>query len=124
PQGDMSLALIARSGWHAMGYRVGTFYVWVNKAYSQGEVRLASREAAEEPVIDFRMLSDERDMRRLREAFRFGAGLARSTPVSRVASMAFPANYSDRVRRFSSPGVRNQILMQVFASMLDILPAM
>jgi 5-(hydroxymethyl)furfural/furfural oxidase len=124
PQGDMSLALIARSGWHAMGYRVGTFYVWVNKAYSQGEVRLAGRGVAEEPVVDFRMLSDERDMQRLREAFRFVAGLARSKPVKRIASMAFPANYSDRVRRFSSPGVRNQILMQIFASMLDLLPAM
>ncbi len=124
PQGDMSLALIARSGWHAMGYRVGTFYVWVNKSFSQGEVRLAGPDAAQEPVVDFRMLSDERDMHRLREAFRFVAGLARSEPVSRVARMAFPANYSDRVRRFSSPGVRNQILMQIFASMLDILPAM
>ncbi len=68
PQGDMSLAIIARSGWHAMGRRIGTLYVWVNKAYSQGSVRLASTAVGEEPIIDFRMLSDDRDMVRLRQA--------------------------------------------------------
>ncbi|MCO5091668.1 GMC family oxidoreductase [Bosea sp. (in: a-proteobacteria)] len=122
PQGDMRLAVIARSGWHAMGRRIGTFYVWVDKAYSRGSVRLAG--AGAEPVVDFRMLSDERDMRRLREAFRFVAGLARSESVAKISSTAFPANYSDRVRRYSSPGLRNQVVMQLFASMLDALPAM
>lgn len=124
PQGDMSLAMIARSGWHAMGYRIGTLYVWVNKSYSKGSVRLAGSSAEAEPAVDFRMLSDDRDMQRLRQAFRFVAALAQSEAVSRISSAAFPANYSDRVRRYSTPGLRNQILMQVFASMLDALPAM
>lgn len=124
PQGDMSLAIIARSGWHAMGRRIGTLYVWVNKAYSQGNVSLASSDVDFEPNVDFRMLSDERDMTRLRAAFRFVAEIAQSQSVSTVSRAAFPANYSDRVRRFSSPGMRNQAVMQVFAAMLDALPAM
>lgn len=123
PDGDMSLAIIARSGWHAMGRRIGTLYVWVNKAYSTGSVELAPDIEAE-PIVDFRMLSDERDQSRLRDAFRFVSGLARSPEVARVASVAFPANYSDRVRRFSSPGTRNQVLMQVFSLVLDALPAL
>lgn len=124
PPGDMSLAIIARSGWHAMGRRIGTLYVWVNKAYSQGEVSLATASVDDEPLVDFRMLSDERDQRRLREAFRFVSALAQSDPVAEVSSTAFPANYSDRVRRVSSPGRRNQVLMQIFASMLDALPGL
>ncbi|WP_309085746.1 GMC family oxidoreductase N-terminal domain-containing protein [Chelativorans sp.] len=124
PEGDMSLAIIARSGWHAMGYRIGTLYVWVNKSYSQGSVRLSTGSADVEPVIDFRMLSDERDMRRLREAFRYVVSLAQSESVSRISSTAFPANYSDRVRRYSAPGLGNHVIMQIFASMLDALPAM
>ncbi|MBZ9921690.1 GMC family oxidoreductase N-terminal domain-containing protein [Mesorhizobium sp. BR1-1-7] len=124
PDGDMSLAIIARSGWHAMGYRIGTLYVWVNKSYSQGSVRLASGSVEAEPIVDFRMLSDDRDMQRLREAFRFVAALAQSETVSGISSIAFPANYSDRVRHFSVPGMRNQAVMQIFASMLDALPAM
>jgi 5-(hydroxymethyl)furfural/furfural oxidase len=107
-----------------MGYRIGTLYVWVNKAYSKGSVRLATVSPDAEPTVDFRMLSDDRDLRRLREAFRFVSGLSRSDAVAGISSTAFPANYSDRVRRFSSPGLRNQILMQIFASMLDALPPM
>ena len=123
-QGDMSLAIIARSGWHAMGRRIGTLYVWVNKSYSKGSVKLATSGLHNEPIVDFRMLSDERDMIRLRNAFRFVSELAQSEQVSRLSSVAFPANYSDRVRRFSSPGLRNQVVMQLFASILDILPTM
>ena len=107
-----------------MGRRIGTLYVWVNKAYSQGNVSLASSDPDFEPNVDFRMLSDERDMTRLRAAFRFVAEIAQSQSVSTVSRAAFPANYSDRVRRFSSPGMRNQAVMQVFATMLDALPAM
>ncbi len=124
PPGDMSLAIIARSGWHAMGRSIGTLYVWVNKAYSQGEVSLATAQVDDEPIVDFRMLSDERDQRRLREAFRFASALAQSDSVANVSSTAFPANYSDRVRRVSTPGRRNQVLMQIFASMLDVLPTL
>jgi 5-(hydroxymethyl)furfural/furfural oxidase len=124
PDGDMSLAIIARSGWHAMGRRIGTLYVWVNKAYSQGSVRLSSQRVGDEPVVDFRMLSDERDMLRLRQAFRFVSDIVQSNAVSQTATAAFPANYSDRVRRYSAPGLRNQAIMQAFASILDTLPAM
>jgi len=120
----MSLAIIARSGWHAMGRRIGTLYVWVNKAYSQGSVRLSSPRAGDEPVVDFRMLSDERDMLRLRQAFRFVSDIVQSSGVSKIATAAFPANYSDRVRRYSAPGLRNQAIMKAFASILDALPAM
>jgi 5-(hydroxymethyl)furfural/furfural oxidase len=124
PQGDMSLAIIARSGWHAMGRRIGTLYVWVNKAYSQGSVALASPDPDFEPNVDFKMLSDDRDRTRLHAAFRFVAEIAQSQSVANVSRAAFPANYSDRVRRYSSPGLRNQAVMQVFAMMLDALPAM
>lgn len=124
PQGDMSLAIIARSGWHAMGLRIGTLYVWTNKAYSQGSVRLASAGIDEEPIVDFKMLSDERDLRRLRDAFRFVTALAQSKSVASISNIAFPANYSDRVRRYSVPGLRNQAIMQIFGLVLDALPAM
>ena len=124
PAGDMSLAIIARSGWHAVGQRVGSLYVWVNKAYSQGSVRLSSADPLAEPVVDFRMLSDERDLLRLRKAFRFVAELAAAPELDAIRSTTFPTNYSDRVRRVSSPGRRNQLQMGAFALMLDGLPGL
>lgn len=122
PAGDMSLALIARSGWHEIGKRVGSLYFWVNKSYSQGSVTLQSADPDARPQIDFRMLSDPRDLERLRNAFRFVAELATSPDLDGVRTKVFPSNYSDRVRKVSSPGLSNAIKMAAFAHTLDALP--
>jgi 5-(hydroxymethyl)furfural/furfural oxidase len=34
PAGDMHGAILSRSGWHSVGYRLGTMFFWVNKSYS------------------------------------------------------------------------------------------
>ena len=123
PAGDMSMAIIARSGWHAMGHRVGSLYVWVNKPYSQGSVTLRGANPAEEPVVDFRMLSDRRDLVRLRNAFRFVADLAAAPELDAVRTTIFPTNYSERVRKVSRPGLINQMQMGLFAAVLDVMPS-
>lgn len=122
PSGDMTLALLARSGWHALGQRIGSFYLFVTKAYSKGRVTLASADPAVPPTVDFRMLSDWRDKKRLVEGFRFIAGIALDERLDAVRSKSFPANYSDRVRKVSAPGPRNALLMQAFSTMLDWMP--
>jgi 5-(hydroxymethyl)furfural/furfural oxidase len=124
PAGDMSLAVLARSGWHALGRRVGSLYFWVNKAYSQGSVTLRSADPNDEPLVDFRMLSDRRDLERLRAAFRFMAEVAMAPELDGMRTKIFPTNYSDRVRGVSRPGLRNAIQMQALASMLGALPAL
>ena len=124
PAGDMSLAILARSGWHALGRRVGSLYFWVNKAYSQGAVTLRSADPNDEPLVDFRMLSDRRDLERLRAAFRLMAEIAAAPELDGMRSKIFPTNYSDRVRGVSRPGVRNAIQMQALASILGALPAL
>ena len=123
PQGDMLLALIARSGWHAIGQRVGSLYLWVNKPYSTGSVALRSANPAVAPLVDFRLLSDPRDLRRLREGFRFIAELAADPELDPVRTKIFPTNYSDRVRKVSSPGLRNRMQMRALAAVLDGIPA-
>lgn len=123
PSGDMSVAIIVRSGWHAMGRRVGSLYVWVNKSYSQGSVTLNSPRPEDMPEIEFRMLSDWRDLTRLRNAFRFVAEVGHDEALDGIRTNVFPTNYSDRVRKVSSPGLHNQIQMALFASILDTVPA-
>ncbi len=73
--GDMHVAILARTGWHAVGHRTGTFFMWVNKTYSRGQVALASVDPRTEPKVDFRLLSDWRDMDRLKEGYRLLAGV-------------------------------------------------
>ena len=65
------------------------------------------------------MLSDPRDLERLRNTFRFCAELAMSPDLDSVRTKIFPSNYSDRVRKVSSPGVKNAIQMAIFAGMLE-----
>jgi len=60
-QGDMSLALVSRSAWHAIGQRIASLYFWVNNSFSRGHVTLRSADVADEPLVDFNMLSDPRD---------------------------------------------------------------
>ena len=122
PAGDMCIAVLARSGWHALGRRVGSLYFFVNKAYSQGTVALRSADPRDEPLVDFRMLSDRRDLERMRNAFRFVAEIAAAPELDAVRSKIFPANYSDRVRGVSVPGVKNAFQMSVLAGMLGALP--
>jgi 5-(hydroxymethyl)furfural/furfural oxidase len=124
PAGDMCLAVLARSGWHALGRRVGSLYFFVNKAYSQGTVALRSPDPRDEPLVDFRMLSDRRDLERLRNAFRFVAGIAAAPELDGIRTKIFPTNYSDRVRGVSVPSLRNAMQMGVLAGMLDTLPVL
>ena len=63
--GDMYVSVTAKSGWHPVGIRLGSFLMWCNKPYSRGRLRLASADPAAEPDVDFNMLSDRRDYDRL-----------------------------------------------------------
>ena len=83
---------------------------------------MRSADPSEEPLVDFRMLSDRRDLERLRNAFRFIAEIAAAPELDGMRSKIFPTNYSDRVRGVSVPGTRNAIQMSVLAAMLDALP--
>jgi 5-(hydroxymethyl)furfural/furfural oxidase len=61
PAGDMCLAVLARSGWHALGRRVGSLYFFVNKAYSQGFVALRSADPRDPPEINFHYFHEGTD---------------------------------------------------------------
>ncbi len=119
PEGDMHVAMIARSGWHSVGQRVGTLFIWVNKAYSRGAVSLTSRDVREEPAVDFRMLSDWRDMERLKIGFRLGAKTLGDPLMEPWRGPVFPTSYSPRVARLAGPGFVNTVQRGLFGAMLD-----
>jgi 5-(hydroxymethyl)furfural/furfural oxidase len=119
PEGDMHIAMIARSGWHAVGQRIGTLFIWVNKAYSRGGVALAGPDPRQEPEVDFRLLSDERDFERLKIGFRTGANLLSQATMAAVTGPVFPTSYSARVGAIAAPGMLNTLQRGLFAGMLD-----
>ncbi|VVP83189.1 5-(hydroxymethyl)furfural oxidase [Pseudomonas fluorescens] len=116
---DMHGAILSRSGWHSIGYRLGTIFFWVNKSYSRGRVRLTSSDPHDEPQVRFDMLSDARDLERLKQALRFGAQTLSAKSLRRECSVVFPSSYSPRVARVAMPGWINALQRGALSLLLD-----
>jgi 5-(hydroxymethyl)furfural/furfural oxidase len=120
PAGDMHAAMIARSAWHSIGSRIGTLFIWLNKPYSRGRVRLAGKSVNTEPSVDFRLLSDERDLLRLAYGFRTGARALLQMQREGRAGPAFPTSYSARVAAIAADGQLNQVKRGLFSAVMDM----
>ena len=83
---DMFTVVVAKSSWHPIGRRLGSLFTWINKSYSTGHVRLRSASPREHPEVAFQLLSDPRDMVRMKAALRrmlaFYAGPGLSTAAA------------------------------------------
>jgi len=120
PKGDMFVAVLTKSAWHAVGAQIGSLLTFVNKTYSEtGQVKLASRDPSAEPIVEFNLLSDRRDLDRLASGFRKMAGLQMSAPVKAVTDKPFPASYTDRVRKIGVVNSRNKVLTAIAAALMD-----
>jgi len=112
--------VMSKSAWHAVGAQIGSLLTFVNKTYSQtGEVKLASRDALAEPIVEFNLLSDRRDLERLMSGFRKMAALQMSAPVAEVTDKPFPASYTDRVRKIGVVNTKNKVLTSIAAALMD-----
>jgi 5-(hydroxymethyl)furfural/furfural oxidase len=120
PRGDMFLGCLSRTAWHDVGKQFGSFVVWVNKSFSRdGEVKLASEDWRQEPDVDFRLLSDRRDMERLKQGFHLMASLQMTAAMREVTESPFPACYTDRARQVGVVNTKNRILTSAMARLLD-----
>jgi 5-(hydroxymethyl)furfural/furfural oxidase len=119
----MHWAVSTRSTWHAVGRRIGGFYGWVNKSYSRGSVRLG---AAVEgvPEVDFRMLSDRRDLLRLMQSFRMSVRVLERVKAAGMALEIFPSSYSDRIKALAKPTAQNGLVMGMAGPIMDASAAL
>ena len=120
PQGDMFAVAAHKSGWHAVGEQIGSMILFVNKTYSEtGYVRLQSKDWRTEPEVAFNLLSDSRDLERLKEGARKMFTLYAMDVMRAVTSDPFPASWGDKVRQISAVTTKNKILTGVAARILD-----
>lgn len=120
PRGDMFCAALSKSAWHAVGERIASMLIFVNKTYSEsGHVRLASPDPLAEPQVAFNLLSDRRDLDRLMQGFRKAAGMRMSAPLQAVTDRPFPSAFSERVRNISQITLKNRIVTTVGAALMD-----
>jgi 5-(hydroxymethyl)furfural/furfural oxidase len=119
PAADMVMMAVCRSAWHAVGVRIGTLSSYIGRSYSTGEVRLNSPDPDDEPYVNFNWLSDQRDLDRMVNAFRRMASILHRDPVPRYMSNLFASKFSQRVRDVGRKNLRNAILTNVAAMMMD-----
>ena len=125
PQGDMFVCVASKSAWHSVGEQVASLLAFVNKTYSEsGQVRLSSTDWRDEPVVEFNLLSDRRDLERLMDGFRMLAAVQLSAPLAAVTTDPFPAAYTDKVRRIGVVNEKNRWLTRGIAALLDGPPAL
>ncbi len=116
---DMYASVTAKSAWHAVGLRLGSFLVWCNKPYSRGTVGLTSADPTAEPDVDFAMLSDRRDYERMADSVRRMAKLFDDPALAAVTRDPFPSCYSERVRRIGAVNTKNRILTFILGALMD-----
>ncbi|MBD9541449.1 GMC family oxidoreductase N-terminal domain-containing protein [Ensifer sp. ENS04] len=119
PDGDMYMVALSKTGWHPVGKQIGSLVTWVNKPYSRGSVSLVSASPDVEPHVEFAMLSDKRDLDRLKDGLRKAAALFRMPEMNGVTNDPFPASYSERVRSLGVVSNKNLILTSILARCLD-----
>ena len=116
---DMYLSSATRAAWHALGNRLGLFFLWCNRPYSRGRVRLASPDPHYAPDVDLNLLADERDLKRMAIGVRRLAEVVQQTDLHRHDADFFPAAFSPRVKALSRYTPANAWLTKILGLGLD-----
>jgi 5-(hydroxymethyl)furfural/furfural oxidase len=116
--GDMNLAIVNKSSWHPLGRRVAGIGAYLTKAYSRGDVSLQSADPAVEPMVRFRLLSDERDLKRMVEGLRLCCSLL-TEPAIVAARNEVLLPDAALVRRLNRPCLKSWIESLMISTALN-----
>jgi 5-(hydroxymethyl)furfural/furfural oxidase len=120
PAADCWLSIANKTSWHAMGLRIAALGASVYKPYSRGEVKLASPRLTDEPRVEFNLLSDPRDLQRMKLGMRLAYSLMRDAHVAAVIDEVFPASFSERIRSLNRYASANRLRAAAGAAILDL----
>ena len=110
PANDMFTVVVAKSAWHPIGRRLGSLFSWVNKSYSQGFVRLRPDDRDGYPEVAFELLSDARDLLRMKSAVRRMAAVYASAEMRAAAADPFAATHGAMAALVGQVSLRNYLL--------------
>jgi 5-(hydroxymethyl)furfural/furfural oxidase len=117
---DMYITASARAGWHALGARLGLYFLWCNRPFSAGRLSLRSPDPRDYPAVDLNLLDDPRDLARMMAATRKLFALAVHPALNAAAGDFFPASFSPRIKKLSQFNRANGLAASVLGAMLDV----
>jgi 5-(hydroxymethyl)furfural/furfural oxidase len=119
---DIYITASARAGWHAIGERLGLYFLWCNRPYSTGRVSLVSSDPSVYPAVELNLLSDQRDVERMCWAVKLLTTMILQPTAAGASEPLFPASFSPRIRKLSRFNTRNRVAARAIGAALD-LPA-
>jgi 5-(hydroxymethyl)furfural/furfural oxidase len=115
PPGDMALTLSV-----GLAGRITMMTLCVNKTFSEaGQVRLASTDWQQEPLVDFNLLQDTRDVTRMVDGFRRIASLHDLPALKAVTSDPFPTSFSYKARKVTDVNFKAKLLTAIGSRLID-----
>jgi len=117
--GDMLMLVLNKSSSHGVGEGIGSLGVSVYQPFSRGAVTLASPDPQASPHVEFRFMSDTRDLQRMIGGLSLALELMRDPAVASLRNELFAAGYSENVRRLNAPGRLNCAVSTILGAALD-----
>lgn len=119
PANDMFTVVVAKSAWHPIGRRLGSLFSWINKPYSAGWLRLDPRNPSGFPEVAFELLSDPRDLARMKAAVRMMAAVYATEEMRQAALDPFASTHGAMAAMVGAISLRNWFLTIWPALLMD-----
>jgi 5-(hydroxymethyl)furfural/furfural oxidase len=116
---DMFVCAIGRAAWHSVGRQLASMSTWINKPYSRGQLRLRSADWREEPEVELNMLSDPRDLARMKLGLQRVAALFDYAPLKAATRDPFSTNFNRRAQMVGAVTPRNKFLTTLASALID-----
>ena len=91
----------------------------INKPYSRGQLRLRSADWREEPDVELTMLSDPRDLARMKLALQRVAELFDQAPLRAATRDPFSTHFNERAQMVGAVTLRNKFLTALGSALID-----
>jgi len=116
---DMLMLVMNKSSWHGLGQAIAGLGVALYLPLSRGFVRLRSADPQVPPDVRFAMLAEPRDRERMVAGLGLALELMEDDAVRALRHELFATGYSATVRRLNEPGLRNVVVTELLAAILD-----
>jgi 5-(hydroxymethyl)furfural/furfural oxidase len=119
---DMSMYVRSYVTWHALGRRMASLCPVLGRPASRGQVRLSKDGPDALPCIEFNLLSDPRDVKRMVDAFRLAGELFDATELRPICEEAFVLTKPAGLMRFNRLSAVNALRGALAAAVADTAP--
>lgn len=110
---DMAIVSANLFGFDSAALKLGGLAVSVQQSFSKGRLRLISREPNTPPDIEFKLLSDPRDLKRLRDGVRLLSSIIDSPPFQNITTSQPPKLGDKFVQHLDDDALNHWLLQHV-----------